>query len=239
MTVQLPAQLQPIAANAGPWSRPWYEWAWRVTAAVNAGGGGGGGGAPTNATYVTLSTDPGLTAERVLIAGAGISITDGGAGGPVTVACTVTPGVPTSRTISTTAPLSGGGALSADRTLSVSKFTSIASGIVPASGGGTTNFLRADGTWAAPAGGGGAAASAYVNFGSVANTRLTATVTAASVTPASIVMVNWGGVLNTDDNDPEMDDITFNAIPGTGSFLLVASCQNEFSGRCRVNYTVA
>jgi hypothetical protein len=28
-------------------------------------------------------------------------------------------------------------------------------GLVPASGGGTTNFLRADGTWAAPAGGGG------------------------------------------------------------------------------------
>lgn len=31
-------------------------------------------------------------------------------------------------------------------------FTSIANGCVPASGGGTTNFLRADGTWAAPAG---------------------------------------------------------------------------------------
>jgi hypothetical protein len=28
-------------------------------------------------------------------------------------------------------------------------------GLAPASGGGTTNFLRADGVWAAPAGGGG------------------------------------------------------------------------------------
>ena len=28
-------------------------------------------------------------------------------------------------------------------------------GLAPASGGGTTNFLRADGTWAVPAGGGG------------------------------------------------------------------------------------
>ncbi len=28
-------------------------------------------------------------------------------------------------------------------------------GLTPASGGGTTNFLRADGTWAAPAGAGG------------------------------------------------------------------------------------
>jgi hypothetical protein len=34
-------------------------------------------------------------------------------------------------------------------------FTTSAKGLAPASGGGTTNFLRADGTWAAPAGGGG------------------------------------------------------------------------------------
>jgi hypothetical protein len=34
-------------------------------------------------------------------------------------------------------------------------FTSSAKGVAPASGGGTTNFLRADGTWAAPSGGGG------------------------------------------------------------------------------------
>lgn len=32
----------------------------------------------------------------------------------------------------------------------LSTFTSIAAGIVPLSGGGTTNFLRADGSWAAP-----------------------------------------------------------------------------------------
>lgn len=34
-------------------------------------------------------------------------------------------------------------------------FTSALKGLVPASGGGTSNFLRADGTWAAPAGGSG------------------------------------------------------------------------------------
>jgi hypothetical protein len=34
-------------------------------------------------------------------------------------------------------------------------FTSAAKGLAPASGGGATNFLRADGTWAAPAGSGG------------------------------------------------------------------------------------
>ncbi len=34
-------------------------------------------------------------------------------------------------------------------------FTTSTGGVAPASGGGTTNFLRADGTWAAPSGGGG------------------------------------------------------------------------------------
>lgn len=34
-------------------------------------------------------------------------------------------------------------------------FTSSTKGVVPGSGGGTTNFLRADGAWAAPSGGGG------------------------------------------------------------------------------------
>ena len=34
-------------------------------------------------------------------------------------------------------------------------FTSALKGLAPASGGGTTNFLRADGTWVAPPGGGG------------------------------------------------------------------------------------
>jgi hypothetical protein len=34
-------------------------------------------------------------------------------------------------------------------------FTDTEDGLTPASGGGTTNFLRADGTWAAPGGGGG------------------------------------------------------------------------------------
>ena len=38
-------------------------------------------------------------------------------------------------------------------------FGSSTKGVVPASGGGTSNFLRADGTWAAPSGGGGGVTS--------------------------------------------------------------------------------
>lgn len=40
-------------------------------------------------------------------------------------------------------------------TADLNLFTSSLQGLVPSSGGGTTNYLRADGTWAAPSGGGG------------------------------------------------------------------------------------
>jgi hypothetical protein len=47
-------------------------------------------------------------------------------------------------------------------TAMLDQFTTLLKGLVPASGGGTTNFLRADGTWALPSGGGG---GSTVNFG--------------------------------------------------------------------------
>jgi len=48
--------------------------------------GEGGGGAPTSASYVTLGTNATLTSERVLTAGADITLTDAGAGSTLTVA---------------------------------------------------------------------------------------------------------------------------------------------------------
>ena len=55
---------------------------------IESTGGGGGGGAPETAQYVVLATNGTLTQERVLTAGSGISITDGGAGSTVTIAAT-------------------------------------------------------------------------------------------------------------------------------------------------------
>ena len=49
---------------------------------------GGGGGAPTSASYLTLGTNGTLTNERVLTAGADITLTDAGAGSTLTVAVT-------------------------------------------------------------------------------------------------------------------------------------------------------
>jgi len=49
-------------------------------------------------------------------------------------------------------------------TAGLDTFTSSLKGLAPASGGGTTNFLRADGTWAAPAGGGGGSGVLRLTF---------------------------------------------------------------------------
>ncbi len=79
--------------------------------------------------------------------GAGVAVT----GGPATPIVTI-PGTDLSYTAGTRLLSSSTGA---DVTLPL--VTGTEAGLVPASGGGTTNFLRADGTWAAPAGGGGGA----------------------------------------------------------------------------------
>ena len=50
--------------------------------------GGGGGGAPSSSQYVTLATDAGLSNERVLVAGTGLTMVDGGSGNNVTLSLT-------------------------------------------------------------------------------------------------------------------------------------------------------
>lgn len=64
-----------------------------LTALAESGGGGGGdgSGAPVGASYVVISASPTLTADRVLTAGSGVTITDAGAQtGTVTIAAAVT-----------------------------------------------------------------------------------------------------------------------------------------------------
>lgn len=67
----------------------------------------------------------------------------------------------------------------AQATAILDAFTSALKGLVPASGGGTTNFLRADGTWAAPPGGGGSGASLEASI-------LTATQAVSVLTPTTL-----------------------------------------------------
>jgi hypothetical protein len=48
----------------------------------------GGTGAPTGASYVVIGLNGTLSAERVLTAGTGISMVDGGANGNITISAT-------------------------------------------------------------------------------------------------------------------------------------------------------
>jgi hypothetical protein len=91
-------------------------------------------GAPTNATYITLSTNGGLSVERVATAGTGITITDAGAGSTATWSVN---GAFGSTNLSTTGTVSGGGA-----TFDTIQVTDLGTGVVHSdSGGALTNSL--------------------------------------------------------------------------------------------------
>lgn len=67
-------------------------------------------------------------------------------------------------------------------------FTTTLKGLAPASGGGTTNFLRADGTWAAPPGGGGTVTSVGAGAGLVDSGTATDPVLDVVAADATIVV---------------------------------------------------
>lgn len=83
-------------------------------------------------------------------------------------------------------------------------FTDALKGVAPASGGGTTNFLRADGSWAAPPGGGGAPTDATYWVGA-AHASLSAEI--------NLGALGTGLVINT---------------TGTPSIYAGTSCTNQF-----------
>lgn len=148
---------------------------------------------------------------------------------------------PTARAINTTAPLTGGGDLSADRTLAVNTFGAAQSGVVPPSGGGTTNFLRADGAWTAPTAS-VAATEVQLNFGATPVDSKQFTVTDASVSPTSKILIAQSGTAaaGQDADNAEMDPIAVSAIAGTGQFTVYAhALKGRVVGKYMFNYQVA
>lgn len=124
-----------------------------------------GSGAPEVQTLATLKTDLGLTGtnsgdQTITLTG---DVTGSGTG---SFAATIGANVVTNAKRAQLATARIRGRVTAgtgdtedltgtQATTLLDTFTSALKGLAPASGGGTTNFLRADGTWAAPAGGGG------------------------------------------------------------------------------------
>jgi hypothetical protein len=81
-------------------------------------------------------------------------------------------------------------------------FTASLKGVTPASGGGTSNFLRADGSWAVPPGGapGGSSGQVQINnagiFGGITNTQLSALINSFTSTLSGAAPASGGGTSN-------------------------------------------
>ena len=127
-------------------------------------------------------------------------------------------------------------------TVAINTFSGSTKGLVPTSLGGTTNFLRADGSWAAPPGGGGATwTEVEIDFGSKPVYSKTFAITDGTVSGTSKIVVAPCGKPATGgfEDDWEWDNISLAANPGTGTFsLMAAAMPGPVSGKRKVQYSV-
>lgn len=100
-------------------------------------------------------------------------------------------------------------------------FTSGLKGLAPASGGGTTNFLRADGTWAAPAGGGAHNLLSATHTDTLADTVVRGDIIRGNSTPAWSRLALGGNNLYLKSNGT---DVLYSTLAAGG----VGSCTNQF-----------
>lgn len=113
-------------------------------------------------------------------------------------------------------------------------------GLVPASGGGTLNFLRADGAWATPPSGGGGpilkgTVSLSVPFGSYFHEQ---TFTAAGVTSTNVCFASVGAHVDSDENGEEFLDISvLSATPGTDQITIKAGFAYPTAGPVKINWS--
>lgn len=103
----------------------------------------------------------------------------------------------------------------------------------------TASISGATATVNIPGGGGGGSATAATITSTVVSTRLEATVTDASVSATSKIMLSLASMPDTDQTaDDDLDIRGMYAIPGTGSFVFRASFNTPFVGPLKINYMV-
>lgn len=121
---------------------------------------------------------------------------------------------------------------------SLALFTNTVRGAVPPSGGGTTNYLRADGTWAEPAGGGGGSFSLSVfesDFGALPRYSGSFDIDGQTgLTPGRPVLVQQASGPYTDkgdrDDEAEMDQVQATAYALNTTTIRVHWVANPRSG---------
>ena len=80
--------------------------------------------------------------------------------------------------------------------------------------------------------------AAVLNLGADAKVEHNITVVDATVASINLILVMWGATLDTDDNGPDTDSVTFRALAGTGSFVVRLGALNPISKLLKINYLV-
>lgn len=140
------------------------------------------------------------------------------------------------------------GLVTAVSTSTLPAFTSSTNGLVPASGGGTTNFLRADGSWATPPSGGGGGGTVItpvdvtVDFGTVGggawDKEFIITDAAATTTKVVFVAPSTKSPVGGYRDELDLDPITVQGrIDTNGSVIIkVVSTRGKLYGKRRLQY---
>lgn len=66
------------------------------------------------------------------------------------------------------------------------------------------------------------------------------TVVDAAVSGASQLILSWGATTDDDENTPDMEDVNFSAVAGTGNFVakICSPNNNLFGGPFKLNYLI-
>lgn len=153
--------------------------------------GGLNSASTSNIVYYDIST--GVVTYSPIVAVTQVNNGNGMDFTNITSSGTVTLGTPTTNLSGNTT----NSVTSNSHTHALELFTSSVGGICPPSGGGTTNFLRADGNWAAPGGGGTGTVTSVGAGNGLDFTTITTTGNVTLGTPGTLTSATSNGVTST------------------------------------------